>query len=137
MAQMTWSSYLETGHAKIDEQHRNIVEKINRLDASIGSEERQEVEKLLLLLCANTKAHFRMEEELMERSLYPGTLPHRKAHHTFEEELEDLVFGYRKGTVDISQKIMDLLQDWNPMHILTEDKLLVDFLRYENQSSEP
>lgn len=136
MAQMTWSSYLETGHAKIDEQHRNIVEKINLLDASIGGEERREVEQLLLLLSANTKAHFRMEEELMERSQYPGAVPHRKAHQTFEEELEDLVFGYRKGTVDISQKIMDLLQDWNPMHILTEDKLLVDYLGYEGQSTE-
>ena len=52
---------------------------------------------------------------------------HKKIHRAFERQLSDLVDGYQEGTLDLSIKVLDLLQDWNPMHILTEDQELVDF----------
>lgn len=129
MGQMGWGSYLETGHLEIDSQHRTLVDLVNQLDAALAHGSPEGVQARLLDVKAFTESHFRREEELMDQTRYPGILRHRNAHRAFEKQLEDLVEGHLRGTLDLAVKAHDLLQDWNPMHILTEDQELVDYMR--------
>lgn len=137
MAQMDWGSYLETGHPGIDQQHKALVDLVNQFEAGLSGYGRGEIEVLLRRLQASTMAHFQEEEDLMERSHYPGMVRHKKLHRIFENQLAEMVEGYQQGTLDLSIKVLNLLQDWNPMHILTEDQDLVDYLDRRSPSEKP
>lgn len=82
---------LRTGNAMIDEQHRELIEKINQLVQSCEQgREKVKAIKMLHYLADYTDFHFQEEENLQERAGYPGLDEHRQKHEEFRKAVGEL-----------------------------------------------
>ena len=82
---------LVTGNAEIDEQHKEWIEKINKL-LSCCEEGGGKVEaiKMLDYMADYTDFHFKAEEKLQEEVEYPSLDVHRKKHDEFRKAVGEL-----------------------------------------------
>lgn len=86
-----WSDDLLTGSEAIDKQHRELFAHFELF--STACEEGKgaaELQELLKFLDEYVRDHFRFEEELMERSGYPGLEIQQGQHLKFMEEMAEL-----------------------------------------------
>lgn len=130
MAYMEWRAGLDVGHAKIDSEHRSLVEALNRLHAAMKQGKgKDEIEKTLLFLKDYTVEHFKGEERLMMIHRYPGTDRHCAIHADLVKEVATLITNYQSGKTPLTSAVFDFLEDWLVKHIQGEDKALGEFLR--------
>ena len=122
MALIVWDTRLETGHAKIDEQHQSMAEIFNRLHGAMKQGKgRAEVEGILVLLKDYTMTHFAMEEELMDRHGYTGAARHRQIHADLAGQVTEVVGRFQAGGASLTLAVMNFLEDWLVQHIQGED----------------
>ena len=121
MALIVWDTALETGHARIDEQHRSLVEILNRLHLAMKQGKgRNELEGILVFLKDYTLNHFAMEEGLMAQHRYSAAVRHREIHADLVRQVADLVERFQHGS-SLTLEIMNFLEDWLVQHIQGED----------------
>ncbi|MDR3683731.1 MAG: diguanylate cyclase [Geothrix sp.] len=64
MALMDWDARHLTGHPKIDEQHRTMVDTINRLDEAVkAGRDCREIERMLAVFKDHIESHFHLAED--------------------------------------------------------------------------
>lgn len=82
---------LATGNAMIDEQHKELIGKIDKLLTCCeqGGEKIQAI-KMLDYLAEYTEFHFGEEEKLQEEVSYPGIEEHKKQHAEFKKAVDVL-----------------------------------------------
>jgi hemerythrin len=121
---------LVTGHVDLDVQHRTLIDTLNRIGAVVGRGSclRDELEGLLIFLRDFALAHFEYEHELMARSGYPGEAEHRRQHTALARDLEVVLDGFHRGTMDLTPDTLEYLDAWVLRHIREEDIRLADFL---------
>ena len=70
---VTFDKSLETGNELIDQQHKELIDRVNKLLEScyMGTEKRAAIQTLNFLL-DYTVFHFEAEEKLQQESGYPG-----------------------------------------------------------------
>lgn len=130
MASIEWTSAIETGDARIDEQHRALIQAFNDLVAAVeGKRGWEAADKTLRFLVGYTVRHFQMEEQLMEEAQYPGLPQHRKLHHDLVMKVSALMQAHAARSANLSPELMDFLEGWLVEHIQGEDVRLVAFLR--------
>ena len=123
MPLITWDASLETGIGMIDEQHRMLVDLINKLDASVRTGSSSKAVELVLVDLKNyTIYHFSTEETLMVRGGYPGFEAHRDQHREFVEELEGFVIDRLTGAPDVARDVLEYLKGWLTTHIQISDQ---------------
>ena len=103
MALIVWDTRLETGHAKIDEQHQSMAEIFNRLHGAMK------------------QGKGRAEEELMARHGYTGAARHRQIHADLVGQVAELVGKVQAGHASLTLAVMNFLEDWLVQHIQGED----------------
>ncbi len=129
MAMISWNVRLETRHPQIDEQHKALIQAFNDLHQAMKQGKgKDEVGRTLTFLTDYTKTHFRMEEDLMARSGYPGSPRHREAHGEFAAKAQDLADQHRQGRAVITLPVMTFIENWLMDHIQGEDVRLAQFL---------
>lgn len=129
MAFMNWSSALEVGYPKIDEQHKSLVNAVNNLHSAMKQGKgKDELGKTLHFLAEYTVAHFKTEEDLMQRSGYPSFATHKAIHEDLLKQVVDLVAKFDAGQSVMTIKVMDFLNDWLVKHIQGEDVRMAKFL---------
>src|SRR5664279_3861688 len=70
--QLEWSEGLSVGEAKIDHEHRKLIERINDVNAALVAEaDKDEVLRLMRRLRDTATAHFANEERLLRERGYP------------------------------------------------------------------
>lgn len=122
MALIVWDARLETGHSKIDEQHKSLVEIFNRLhEAMKQGKGKGELEGILVFLKDYTVTHFAMEEALMDQHAYSGAAQHKAIHADLVRQVADLVTRFQAGTTSLTLPVMNFLEDWLVKHIQGED----------------
>lgn len=87
----TFDDSLVTGNELIDGQHKELIDKINKL--VICCEQgggKVEAIKMLDYLADYTDFHFKAEEELQEKIEYPGIAEHKKKHDEFKKSVSEL-----------------------------------------------
>jgi len=127
---MEWRAALEVGHAKIDSEHRSLVDALNRLHAAMKQGKgKAEIEKTLLFLKDYTVEHFKGEERLMMAHRYPGTDQHCAIHADLVKEVATLIANYQSGRTPLTSSVFDFLEAWLVKHIQGEDKALGEFLK--------
>lgn len=126
MQDLVWSAAFETGIASVDTQHQGLVERLNALCAYLDADgaDPLDVTRLFDEVIADTVAHFREEEQLMEdRGLDPRAFAeHRLAHERFREELDDLRSCLTDGGPELAKLLHSYLTHWLASHILGTDK---------------
>jgi hemerythrin len=128
---LQWTQALSVGIPEIDEQHRELFRRIDRLlDASIAGDA-DEVTRMLGFLLEYVDHHFACEERFMQDQRYPGFENHRAEHVYLAERVrlldrEHRAAGDRPTTAASMHR---LLSDWLRTHIGLADAAMASFVR--------
>jgi hemerythrin len=128
----TWSTNLETGHAMIDTQHKQLIQAINDLlDACSKGKGRDELKKVMDFLLQYTIKHFGDEEKLQQASGYPDYPNHKKLHQNFTQDVKDLAkeLDEKGSSIVMVGKVNHVLGDWLIRHIQREDTKVAKYLQ--------
>jgi len=128
MAHIEWTDSLDTGIEVIDNQHKRIVEYINKLDDTRENHSLEEVGKVLDELIDYTLSHFTFEESLMEEAGYPFVNAHKKVHQLFVRRVGEYVQRFKMGE-DITEELLNTLKAWLINHIRNDDNDYADSVR--------
>ncbi len=130
MAYQDWRPEYAVGHGKIDEEHRTLLDAMNRLhEVADQGQDKAEVAKLLNFLRDYTVTHFSMEEALMLRHNYPGASAHFAAHANLVLQVSDFIADFRGGRVAGLEDMLAFLRTWLMEHIQVTDRALGAFLQ--------
>ena len=127
-----WTDELSVGIEEIDEQHKLLVNLINRLFEQTvvhkADNNSQIMEEILHELVEYTVIHFAVEESLFRIFHYPDTELHTKHHDDLKAQVVEIQEKVKKGEVTINVELLMFLKRWLEHHILYEDKLYGPFL---------
>ncbi|MCM0083134.1 bacteriohemerythrin [Geomonas sp. Red32] len=133
---VTWSDDLATGVYDIDDQHKEIFRRFDRLFAACGQGKgKEEVLQLLIFLEDYVKEHFAAEEKLQMRSAYPDYTSHRAEHTRFVTDVAKLTNEFKSEGVTLSLVIMTnkTLAAWLVQHIRKTDMAFASYLRQQGK----
>lgn len=122
---MPWTPALSVGVDHIDEQHKTLFEKAEKLfEAGRNHESKQYIGELLLFLVHYAKEHFAAEEKYMIQSNYPGYAEQKKAHNAFVAQLAGLIKEYQAsgGSLLVILNANRMVVEWLTKHISVMDK---------------
>jgi len=121
---MEWDKSLSIDIHLIDEQHKELIDLVNKLKAA--SERQDEdpnlVSSALTMLVSYANTHFTTEEEVMRIYDYPGYEEHKKVHEKFKEKVTTLVKDYEEGEMMLMNTVLHFLEHWVEHHIKGMDK---------------
>lgn len=122
MAYLTWSDDLAVGNTFIDNDHKKLIEMVNRLHQLMSEGKGKDVmHKVLHNLISYTQEHFRREEDLMRNIRYPGFFEHKEEHEKLVAQVLDLQHKFESGTATLSIQVLHFLRDWLVNHIGKSD----------------
>jgi hemerythrin len=116
-----WTNDLILGIPEIDEQHKQIVDYINKLVDVRGNPDRKVTEEVVSELIGYTVSHFGFEESLMEQANYSYIEPHKRIHRLFEKRVKHYAERFVHGE-EITEELIQMLYNWLIGHIRAEDK---------------
>ena len=124
---------LVTGNAMIDEQHRELIGKIDKLIACCEQGGgKVEAIKMLDYLSEYTDFHFGEEEKLQEEISYPAIEGHKAKHAEFKkavEELHDMLVEEEGPTDAFVAAVKKNVVDWLFDHIKNMDQALAAYVQ--------
>lgn len=132
---VSWSSRLETGIKEIDDQHKDLVRKVDELlNATNSFHQKENIAQMLEYLARYTVEHFQTEEKHMIASNYPKYKEHKAIHDEFVAKVGNLIKDYKErgSDVDIAVTVNGEVYNWLIQHIMRKDKELADFLKKVN-----
>jgi diguanylate cyclase (GGDEF)-like protein/hemerythrin-like metal-binding protein/PAS domain S-box-containing protein len=123
---IVFDSAHHVGVVEIDEQHRELVRMVNRLNGAIKNKEGDAITmRLYDELLKYTAFHFATEHRLMEQSGYPDLAQHDLEHtHLVDEAVHFKTRLTQGGDLLALQSI----KDWLLNHIRYSDKPLANYL---------
>jgi hemerythrin len=128
MALFYWKDEYSVSIEEIDRQHKTLVEMINELHSSMLSGKGKDVlGPIFKGLVEYTTTHFKTEEDLMSRHLYPELTEHKEKHTFFINKINDYATQFESGNLLISIELMNFLKDWLISHIAGMDKKYSSF----------
>ena len=128
---------METGVPKIDEQHKELVSRINAVLASgAAAASHEETQKTLAFLEEYVIKHFGEEEVLQRQSKYPKFEWHKEQHRSFIAEFKKLEEEFAANGASAKFNVgMNLsIIKWITTHIKTVD---VAFGAYYREQATP
>lgn len=130
MAFFEWKEGYQTGIAKIDAQHRKLVDYLNELyDAMKAGKGKDALEHTFKGLLDYTRTHFAAEEGLMKLYRYPDYEAHRDVHAKLAVHVQKLYQQFQAGTIGSPIQITNFLKDWLNKHIMGTDQKYVPHLK--------
>ncbi len=118
---MSWMRNYLSGHALMDEEHRELFELSHEILASMLAGRGSEVDELLGELCESVERHFRNEEDILYQSEASGLRAHRRAHHRLVSQLQGLRSRHARGQIPRAAVIQFLLHDMIRGHMVSDD----------------
>lgn len=127
--QVLWDEGMSVGLEEMDEDHRRLVELINRLSGAKDIEDAALVEQVLDELLDYTVVHFAREEAYMRAVGFPLMDEHCLMHAKLTRKVEEIRLDYFLGKREcLGAETLQFLKDWLCHHILVED------MKYNPQS---
>lgn len=131
---LQWSDALATGVARIDQQHKmliNILNDANNCFREGGNADAQA--KAMEDLIGYTIYHFDSEEELMESEGYGDRLPddeknHVREHRAFAKAAAEYQLALNQGESIDYETLFAFLNSWLLNHVMGTDQKLGKFL---------
>ena len=127
-----WDSSLETGYAKVDNQHKQLVAAVNNLmEAGSSGKGDEAVMETLDFLTGYTVKHFADEEQLQVDYSYPDYLNHKRIHEDFKEQVGKLVARVVKEgpSEKIINEVSTIIGSWLLNHIKGDDFRMAAFVK--------
>jgi len=127
-----WDKSLETGHEKIDEQHKQLFATLDKITLETQQGRgKDEIYNTLNFLNQYTIMHFMTEEKLQKETGYPEYSAHKKIHDDFKATVKDLTNTLiEKGPVkELIDTAVKTVGDWLITHIKVNDIKMAAFLK--------
>ncbi|MDD3355062.1 bacteriohemerythrin [Zoogloea sp.] len=128
-----WDDNFCTGIAEIDEQHRVLVDLLNRLAAFVAYQADDLVlEQVFDELTAYALHHFASEEAIWHRHLPEdrAEISHREVHCNFVREVERMKGSLgARPLIELGEEVLGFLARWLAAHILESDRYLAYVVR--------
>lgn len=135
MALFKWRESYETGVSAMDEQHKKLIEIINKLYLALRDKESQTIiQDVLEEMNTYAEQHFRQEEVLLKESNYPEYENHVASHQSYRDKLKTLIGDSKKEETQV-QEVYTFLRHWWMDHIVGEDKKYGEFLDSSDSSN--
>jgi len=121
-----WNEKFNTGHERIDEQHRILARLLNRLARTLIDQDYSVISSAFDELAKYAHLHFMDEESVWlqyfdEDDLWFST--HQHNHNGFMPKVKELqLVNSDKPLHEIVEKIMQFLIRWLAFHIIGDDK---------------
>ncbi|HVN95096.1 MAG TPA: bacteriohemerythrin [Syntrophorhabdaceae bacterium] len=130
MALLEWNEKLRVDIREIDEQHKRLVDLINRLhDAMKTGQGKAVLGGTLTELFDYTDYHFGTEEKYFRQYQYPSLVVHKSAHDLFRSRVAELKAKAVEIDSMVTIETMNFLKDWLYDHILGSDQKYAPFLK--------
>ena len=129
MAIITWNNSLSVTVGEIDDDHKKLVDIVNRLhDAMKAGEANEHLNGIFKDLLEYTVYHFQHEEKLMVEHSYPDSDAHKKEHKDLVNTALELQAKLKNQTAVISLETLNFLRGWLVNHIQKTDKQFGQYL---------
>jgi hemerythrin len=113
-----WSQDYSVNIKAIDDQHRELVNILNRLFVAVSKREGDKaIAGILDALVSYTQTHFALEERLMWQAKYKDLEPHMEEHRKLLEQLDQLCKKHLVEEKAIYFEMLSFLKTWLKEHI--------------------
>ena len=132
MAKSLWSESLAIGVETIDNQHRELFTRFERLLSACSSGQgREELIRLLDFLSEYVREHFAAEEEFMKSRGYVELEGHMQEHEVFRGKLDDLrqVYQDNGAGMDLLITTNATVLDWIIQHVRKTDRRMGELMQ--------
>ncbi len=125
MSLIEWKEQYSLGVPDVDYEHRELIELINELYASVSGEATDvTVLDFLGELYTRIAAHFALEEKIMRESHYDEYLDHKTDHERLLDDIRDLMDDYEDGVYVDVERFGKRLDAWFSEHFQSRDARL-------------
>ena len=125
-----WDDTLETGHAGMDSDHRELAELFGLLrDAVERGAGKASCAALIDDIIGHAKTHFEREQRLMAQHRYPKAEQHAAEHAMLIRQALDYRKSFDADPDAARSTLLRFADVWLAFHILFSDKELAAFLR--------
>lgn len=124
MTILPWSNLFCVGVREIDDQHRTLVDLLNRLGEVRDADAIDIQGEVLARLTNYVGEHFAAEERLMLANGYADAPSHLQEHRKLSERVERMSAEFNQGKVPALDELAVFLRQWLTFHILHTDKEL-------------
>ncbi len=115
---MSWDPSLDLGVASMNDEHREILEVMNRIyDAQAQGRSGAAIDQLVARLGAVCTRHFADEEAYMAQIGYPGLSTHRQLHQQLLERVGRHALEIKMAGGKAPEAFFDFLRFWLTSHI--------------------
>ena len=124
---MEWSQSLSVGVDLIDDQHKELIARVNSFYSSIKtSNKADEILKILTFMEDYVITHFRDEEQLQMKYRYPVYNDHKALHKQFITDIAKIKKDIKDNGFNQASALIvgATLSNWLINHISKEDKKL-------------
>ncbi len=135
LLRLAWSSSYECGEARIDAQHRQLFEMVNRLLAAfLDNAPRAACLAIIHELLTALTEHFHDEEAVLRSRGYPDAEHHAELHATLLEAAGDLAARYEHANLPLDAALGIIAREVVERHMLDDD---TKFHPYVQATSDP
>ncbi len=122
LLRLAWSRSYECGDARIDAQHRQLFEMVNRLLAAfLDNAPRAACLAIIHELLTALGEHFHDEEAMLRSRGYPDAEHHAELHATLLEAASDLAERYENAGLPLSEALGVIAHEVVARHMLDDD----------------
>jgi hemerythrin len=129
--EICWTNELACGDPHIDNQHREMIKRINVINRAVESGvSSEEVIKAIEFFNGYVVLHFNDEERLMKKHAYPGTVFHKQDHRRLYKSVKN--YWKQMNDSGLSKDYLVHLQafliNWFINHMKKVDKMLAGYI---------
>jgi diguanylate cyclase (GGDEF)-like protein/hemerythrin-like metal-binding protein len=129
-SRITWMHDFESGNNEIDNDHKLLVEYINKLhDLIMEHQPIDTIHEYILMMNEHIHNHFAKEEALLIKFKYRDYMEHRAIHNRILSEYQIIVKKTINGDITLNALMSYLVEKVLIHHILGEDKLFFDVFK--------
>lgn len=130
MTLLAWSERFKLGIPSVDHEHKELIDLINELHATLGQNP-EKAQVLAFLEEINTKinAHFALEEKVMRGLGYDELDAHKHDHEDLLDGIRDIMDRAETTPfAELESELAEQLKKWFGTHFATKDARLHHFL---------
>jgi hemerythrin len=136
-----WREQLRVGNNIIDEDHKYLIEIINRVEVCLTKKDMPALKAELNRLHEYSLLHFDREEKIAIAVGYEQTPGLHQSHQALMEKLvkmqSDFVSAEQSWSPELTQGFADFLRNWLIDHVIKEDLLMKPILQKHSPAFVP
>ena len=120
MSFIKWNKELSVGIKEIDEQHKNLIENVNKAYLISRKDDKDKISEILKDLIEYVRIHFSTEEKYFEKWDYKYKEEHEKEHEKLTLKVLDFNTRFERGE-EIMESFLKFLREWIENHLKKHD----------------